>query len=237
MMNIVDVTFDGQTLTEIRTDSSGSDPKSSLWYLLDPPTAPPRTVSVEFDVSKEVVIGAISFRGVHQTTPIDDDNGALGDSATPSVSLTTTVDNAWIIDTVGTLNGPMTEDPSQVEQWDTASGSIVGAGSTNVTTVPGLYSMDWTNVGGGQKWAISAAALAPSPLPPVPFCSTSVSFGVKDWIIGSITGDVMDSQIVNNNEVAKSCAQLSNPIFANGNVKITIITDLGHVASKSVIVT
>jgi len=237
-MGIVDVTFDGQTLMEIRTDSSGSDPKSSLWYLLDPPTAPPRTVSVEFDQSKEVVISAISFRNVHQTIPIDDDNGALGDSDTPSVSLTTTVNDAWIIDTVGTLTGPMTEDPSQVERWDTASGSIVGSGSTNVTTVPGLYSMDWTNVGGGQKWAISAAALTPHTIPgPGSPCNTNAAFGTNDWIIGSITNDILDSQIVNTYEVAKICTKLSNPIFANGDVKITIITDLGHTESKSVIAT
>ena len=68
-------------------------------------------------------------------------------------------------------------------------------------------------------------------------CNTNAFFDTNDWIIGSITNDLLDPKIVNNREVGQICTKLSHPIFANGEVQITIVTDLGHVASKSVIAT
>ena len=107
------------------------------------------------------------------------------------------------------------------------------------TTGTGSYTMSWTNVAGGKDWVISAAEIKPFiELSSIfTICNTNAFFDTNDWIIGAITNDILDPLLINTNEDARICTRLSYPIFSNRDVQITIITDLGHVASKSVIVT
>lgn len=67
-----------------------------------------------------------------------------------------------------------------------------------------------------------------------PTCNTNGFFDTKDWIIASITGDVMDPWIINTDEIAQVCTKLSYPIFASGDVQINVATDLGYSVKKSV---
>jgi len=154
------VTYDGLPLTQIRSDKSGNAIASSLWYRIAPSSGN-NIVSVNLSTSEEVVIGAMSLNNVNQVSPIGANNGAKGNSNTPSVDITTTVDDSWIVDVVGTLNGPMTAGGGQTERWDAAQGTIRGAGSTEVTTAAGSYTMSWTNTDGTNKWTISAAEINP----------------------------------------------------------------------------
>ena len=43
----------------------------------------------------------------------------------------------------------------------------------------------------------------------------------------------LDPKILNSNEVARICTQLSNPIFANGDITITISSDIGAFTNRS----
>jgi len=159
-VSVSGVTYDGLPLTEIRSDKHGNAILSSLWYRIAPSSGN-HIVSVDLSTSEEIVIGAISLNNVNQAAPIGADNGGKRNNNTPSVDITTTVDDSWIVDVVSTLNGPMTAGGGQTERWDAAQGTRRGAGSTEVTTTAGPYTTSWTNTAGSDKWTISSAEINP----------------------------------------------------------------------------
>jgi len=229
------VTYDGLVLAKIRSDvQPNNDAESSLWYRIAPTTGT-NQVAVTLSTQENVAIGALSLNKVNLADPIGADNGNDGLDDTPTVDVVTTVNDSWVVDDVNTLDGGMTASGVQIERWEAVEGSTLSAGSTQVTTSTGSYTMSWTNAAGGKEWVITAAEIKPSPFGDT--CNTNASFGTNDWIIGSITNDILDPQIVNTDEVGQICTKLAHPIFANGDVQITVSTDLGHTASKSVIVT
>ena len=234
--SVTSVEYNNLVLEEIRSDDDGGASGSALWYRLDPPVGT-FNVDVQLDASGEVVIGAISLNDVNQADPIGADNGNTGTDDTPTVDVVTTVDDSWVVDIVGTKDGPMTT--GQTEQWDAAQGSIRGAGSTEVTTTFGSYTMSWTNTAGSKEWSTSASEikLSVSGADGGITCNTNAFFDANDWIIGGMASDIMDPLLINTGEVARICTKLSHPIFANGDVQISVSTDLGHSAIKSVTVT
>jgi len=233
---VSDVWYDDLPLNRIRSEvHPDNNAESSLWYRIAPSTGS-NTVSVDLSSAEEVAIGAISLNNIDQADPIGAVNGDTGTDATPTVDVVTTVANSWIIDDVNTQAGPMTNGTGQTEQWDINEGSTRGAGSTEETTTTGSYTMSWTNAAGEKEWSISAAEIKPSVGGSGnTTCNTNAFFATNDWIIGTITNDIMDPLLINTDEVAIICTKLSYPIFANGDVQITISTDLGHTASKSLL--
>ena len=59
----------------------------------------------------------------------------------------------------------------------------------------------------------------------------------SEWGISTLTNDVLDPRVLNYQEAAEIKAILSNPIFANGLLEITISSDNGKINSDSIIVT
>jgi archaellum component FlaF (FlaF/FlaG flagellin family) len=219
------VTYDGAALTQIRQDDNGASAHTSLWYLVDPSTGT-NNVHVSLFLLTDVTAGAVSFTGVDQIDPVDADDGATGTSATPTVNLTTTTDESWIIDVVGTPDGPLTAGDGQIERWQELAGTTSGAESTEFTSSNGTFSMSWTNSAGSRNWAISAAALKPAG---TPCCVT-----IGDWNIESISNDSIDPDIINNNETASIRGKTSYQIVNNEGVHVTFSTDTGATASSFV---
>ena len=227
------LTYAGQGLTKIRADQVlANDRRSELWYLVNPTSG---TANVEATLSKneKVIFAAISFNDVHQSYPINVHNGAVDGSATtnPSLSLTTTANNALIVDVVSAEGGPMTHGGSQTERWDLTRAQLVGSGSTRQTTAADSYTMSWTNDGGLDQWATSAVALVPVV---GDYCGPNGNIPTNKWTINSISSDYTDPDIINTNESALICTKLAYPIFANGVVEITVSTDGGRTANSSV---
>ena len=220
------VDYGGETLTEIRSDDAGGLAHSSLWYLVDPTTGS-NSVDVTLSAADDVVIGAISFLGVDQTNPIDVHNGNTGNSANPSVSLTTTVDDDLIVDVVGSLDGPLLAGLGQTQRWGLTEGTTAGGGSTKTVGAPGLSTNTWTNFAGARDWAISAAALKPSP------CN---GLEVNEWTISKLTNNLQELTILNKDETAHICARLDNSVFTNGDVIVVLSTDLGKTVTKAITV-
>jgi archaellum component FlaF (FlaF/FlaG flagellin family) len=223
---LTSVSYGGQAMTNIRSDNNGASAHTSLWYLKNPPTGT-NTVTMLVSIVSNVAAGAISFTGVDQTTPIATHNGATGTSTTPSVSVTTSTDESWLVDVVGTVTGPMTTDVGQVERWDTVQTTTRGAGSTEATSTTGTFTMAWTNEAGSNNWAISAAALKPSGTP----CCVSI----KKWNIADISNDHIDPNILNTEETAWIRAKTSYQIVDNGTMAVTFSTDNGVEASSFVV--
>lgn len=222
---ISSVTYNGDPMTMIDQQDNGDSAHASLWYLVNPDTGT-HPVRLSLALATAVTAGAISFTGVDQTNPIDAQNGATGTSNTPAVTLTTTTDETWIVDVVGTQNGPMTPGVGQAERWDTLQGSTRGAGSTEFTSTDGTFTSSWTNSAGSNNWAIVAAALKPAGTP----CCVSIG----DWNIEGITVDAIDPNIINNNETAAIRGKTSYQIADNGKMTVTFATDNGAHASAFV---
>lgn len=162
-------------LTFIRADTNGQSVRSELWYLVTPASGT-NTVRVNLTTSAKAACGAISLTGVHQSSPLEASNGATGSSTTPSVTVTTVADDAWVIDAVAFRsagNGQPTGTPGagQTERWSgyTEGGgtgpNIRGKGSTEgPQTPPGGVVMDWS-LSASVDWAISAASFQPTAPP------------------------------------------------------------------------
>ncbi len=216
------VTYNGQSLTQIQDENRGGF-HAELWYLVNPP-AGSNTVNVDMTGTARVVLSAISFTGVHQTSPIDANAGDTGGTSTPSVNISTNFDNSMIVDVVTARDGPMVADAGQIERWDDLSNNHAGAGSTKDTVSSGSYTMGWTNSDGNSDWAIVAAALRPANDP--------VLYSLQ-WMITDINPDIQDPDIINLNEIGGVIGKLSYPIFPGGDVILSTSTDLGATTTSS----
>jgi hypothetical protein len=163
--------------------------------------------------------GAVSFTGVDQADPIETHNGANGNSAIPATTLTTTTNEAWLIDVVGTNGGTVSEGAGQLERWNDVQGSTRGAGSTEFTSSAGTFSMSWTRNEGASEWAISAAALKPA--------NVACCVDVGSWTINNISDDYIDPGIVNKDETASIRAKTSYQIITNGDMHVTVAAENG----------
>ena len=225
------VTYSGQSLTQIRSDNeAGSGRQSELWYLVGPPVGTANVV-VDLAAKTKTVLGAYTLNGVSQTSPIDTSNGDNDGSSTtdPSVTVTTNSPGSFIIDAVSTGKGTMTAGASQVQRYDLTQGQLDGAGSTQVTSASGPYTMSWTNNGGMDPWAISAAAFRVAELG----CGPDGSMSTDRWIISNIGNDLVDPNIINTNEDASICTKTAYAPYSGGTVQIRISTDSGFTAYNS----
>ncbi len=215
--------YGGQSFLPIRSDDDGGNYHTELWYLLDPPTGS-NFLTVLTSASGDVAIGAISLNGISQTSPIDTHAGNTGTSEFPSITLTTNVDDAWILDNLGTRNGPLTPDvDTQTERWDLLIGTTTGGGSTNATNIAGPHTMSWTNEDGPNDYALSAVSLRPANTHPL------------KWSINSITDDLQEPNILNPGETAEIAGKLTYLLADGGTATVVLSTNNGVTATESVI--
>lgn len=155
------VTYNGVALTLVREDQNPNQANSEIWQLAAPATGTNQVVVTT--ASQVVTAVAVSFTGTNQTTLVANHNGATGNSATASVTVTSAA-------------GRMLCDILTIRR----GGGVVGAGQTErarsvetrseimVSTEPGASPnvvMSWTSV--NDQFAISAVdiddAAAPAP--------------------------------------------------------------------------
>lgn len=161
-MDVSSATYNSVSMTSIRRDvqTAYNDSATEILYL-KAPTAGANTVAVTLVGSNfGAKGGAITLTGVDQTTPLDANNGANGNSASASVAVTTVADNAWVLDTVGGWS-PFTVGAGQTQRWNIIGTYTDGAGSTEGPKTPaGSVTMSWTLP--SEAWSISAASFAPA---------------------------------------------------------------------------
>jgi hypothetical protein len=219
--SVTAVEYNNDPLTEIRRDNNGGGGTSahtSLWYLVNPDVGT-HDVHITVVILTNLAAGAVSFTGVDQADPIETHNGANGNSAIPATTLTTTTNEAWLIDVVGTNGGTVSEGAGQLERWNDVQGSTRGAGSTEFTSSAGTFSMSWTRNEGASEWAISAAALKPA--------NVACCVDVGSWTINNISDDYIDPGIVNKDETASIRAKTSYQIITNGDMHVTVAAENG----------
>ncbi len=165
------VRYNGINLTKVSGITGASDVRAELWYLLSPSVGT-FSVTLNASASRNLAGGAMTFTGVHQTTPL----GTYAQTGGQSDSTSVTVSSApgeMVVDVVaqrdpGTLE-TLTVGPLQTEQYrrDHTNTAMRIAGSTE----PGAstVTMSWTFTGDPRHAQVAVplkpAAQAPGPPP------------------------------------------------------------------------
>ena len=152
------VTYAGQSLTLVsQLVHSNGKPKVEVWRLISPPVGS-NTVAVTLSGgnSDKVTIGAISYNGVNQTTPIDGVTSAQGYSTSASVTVTSETGDLVQDTMAATSAGASSVGSGQTQRYNREMG---GSGVSNhfgaASTEAGASSvtMSWS-LTESKEWVI-----------------------------------------------------------------------------------
>lgn len=164
-VTVSSVTYNGVGLTERITVARSNAQRASLWYLTAPATGA-NNVVVTISASQEFVAAAVSFTGVHQTTPLGTAASANGTSGTATVDISSATDelvlDAVSVNQIGATT--YTIGAGQTQRWakiaiGTANPLVDARGSTEVGA--STTTMSWT-VSPSNVWVIAAVPIKPA---------------------------------------------------------------------------
>ncbi|MGH9144342.1 MAG: C25 family cysteine peptidase [Vicinamibacterales bacterium] len=128
----VGVTCGGVALTLASgTSATNGNAHTEIWYLTAP-TSGSADIVATWTGSHAVVMGAVSFNGADQTTPLVNGTTATGTSKSIALTITSAAGD-MTLDTVSTLSvtSPYLSAPTRTQQWlDTTQASVKGGGSS-----------------------------------------------------------------------------------------------------------
>ena len=152
------VTFGGTNLTQLQKLVAGQT-IVEIWYLKAPANTTADVV-VTMSAATYLIAGATSWFGVDQTTTFGTVATANGSSTSPSVAVTSAVDEL-VHDTLAVNGAPtITVGAGQTQRWNLASGTNKsGAGSTEAGAAS--VTMSWT-LGTSATWSIMGVPLKPA---------------------------------------------------------------------------
>lgn len=168
---VTSVTYNGNALTQIATAKHGSgDRRVYLYYGLAPASGAHDLV-VTTSEALSINIGCATYSGVAQNAPAVSNTATPSSTTTGQITLTTGVDNSWVVMNCSTESNEPAAGTSTTERF--SDPGLFGFYDTNGAVTPaGSRTLEAT--ASSTNWAMVAAQLAP------PAAATSV----KD-IIGS----------------------------------------------------
>ncbi len=155
------VTYSGQSLTLVGSRVGGSAPvRIEIWQLVNPTSGTADVVVTLSSNADGVSVGATTFTGVDQTTPLGTFASAIGTSNTPSVNVSSALGELVYDVVAGKNSGTLAAGSGQTGLWDVnASGQSRGAASTEAGAAS--VTMSW-NKGSALEWAIGGVSVKPS---------------------------------------------------------------------------
>ena len=152
-------------LSFIRRDPQPSKSNASeIWFLANPPTGT-AAILVTFTTTPNITGAGGSVSLIGSATTVNANNGSVAASGQPGTVVTTTVDNAWVVDVWqdnGSSDSPSATSPS-VRRVSVAFGGTdrpLGMSTQGPVSPAGGATMAWTGFTDG--WAQSAAAFGPA---------------------------------------------------------------------------
>src|SRR5437899_4287912 len=150
------VTYNAVAMTAIGSKSNGNL-LVSMFRMVNPPSGT-FAVKVTWGGGNNVgEVGAISFTGVDQTTPLGTFVTASASTTTPTVNVTSAA-GELVVDTVGATGGTLTVDASQAQRWNLTQ-TVRGGGSTEAGAA--TVTMSWS-LGTSNAWATIAVPVKPA---------------------------------------------------------------------------
>jgi len=162
---VTSVTYNGAALSlAIRESSYSSTIRSEVWYISTPATGANNVVVTLADATcHDIMIGAISLNGVHQSSPLHAAATNSGFASSISTNIPTTFADCWLMDNVYQYNGTQTPGAGQTMQNTivSPSGGQTTVQSTKPATSSGTHTMSWA-FGGATDISQAVIALRPS---------------------------------------------------------------------------
>ena len=153
-------TFNSVTLSQadiLRKYATSPETSCELFYLLDPPTGSAYQISVPNTGTKTLYVVASSYKAQSgYASALDQQNGNTGNTANPSVSVTTTVNGAVI---VGVMGNGLTSVPtgrSGTILYETDNGQHIDAAQYYLQAAAGAWATSWTIA--ADDWCVCVAA-------------------------------------------------------------------------------
>lgn len=151
-------TYAGVSMTSAVENIGASFERDIIFYLQNPTTGANNVITTTPGANRNYG-GSISLLGVATSSPIGATNTATGTSSTPSISLTTTQANSWIIAILNIGAQPTVTvtgtNQTQRYQVDHVAGGLRANGTTQTTTTVGSYTSSWT-LSASNAWTVTA---------------------------------------------------------------------------------
>ncbi len=146
------------------TGYTASSNRVEQWCMLAPATGTHAIlVTLTAQVNIDLLAGATSLTGVHQSLTVDATNQTSAASGQPNGTIMTITANAWVLDALADNNADtLSATAPSVARWAFADDARATAGSTSGPKVsPGSVTMAWTGATGA--WNQSMIAVRPGP--------------------------------------------------------------------------
>jgi RHS repeat-associated protein len=188
--SITSATYNGVSLTKA-TSTRLVGMASEIWYLAAPATGS-STLSVTITGATDAIkLGAASYTGVDQSSPLDAVASARGSSGNPSANVTTLTANDVVTATLSRFS-TTNASTNRTSIYNDHVTSTLGAASYQLATTTASYKDTYTG-SAAQDWSMAMAAFKPAS---GGSSTTTVAYVHTDHLGGSsaITND--DAQVI-----------------------------------------
>ncbi len=159
------VTYGGQAMTQVGTAKSDTDSSPDgqiyIFRLLNPPTGI-NTLLVTWNSALDEggVVGAITYAGVDQTTPLGTFASADGNSTAPAVTVTSASNQLVFGVVAGRTTSDYTVTGGGTALWSARPFSGETAGASQSKTGAASVALGWS--GSSEKWAAGGVSIKPA---------------------------------------------------------------------------
>ena len=164
--SVSSVTWKGtENLTRVGYLANSDDARVEIWRLIAPSTGTGNVVvTFSADLSREAVVGVVTFTGVDQDTPLGTFASASGNSSSPATVNVPSEEGELVFGVVSAEYNSVTTGPGQTERWNrniSGDGSTNGAGSTEAGAAPTVQT-SWTINPDYNHWVVGGVSIKPS---------------------------------------------------------------------------
>lgn len=174
------VTCDGVAMTKAISGRTAAM-QSEIWYIINPNVGIKNIVATVSGNTDACKFGSISLYQTHATVPLGVTGANNADTGDISQSVTSTVANSILIDSLSTFGTQaVTLGAGQTQIYKDSVGNIGGVASYKLTTTVGSYTMSYTMAGTNDD-SLQVAEFVPAaaaPPPPTTVGSTLLLMGV-----------------------------------------------------------
>jgi len=221
------ITYGGVAMTLVGTANRSSDSRVYIYRIVNPPIGTANvTVTLSGSPGKGAVVGAISYSGVNQSTPLGAFASGNADSNNPSIAVPSASGDLVFDVLSDRITSAISPGAGQTTHWNPTSGEIRGAASTELASSSST-TMSWTVAKG--KWCMGGVAIKPAAVvnnvtftqSPV-MCSPLTIKSGQAITLNSYVNLISGSMPVNPNITAviryggTNIITLTNPTFSNG---------------------
>lgn len=153
------VTYNGISLTKIGALQTGLV-RGEFWYLVAPPTGTHSVaVTLSTDPTTNSHTGAMSLLGVAQSSPLEGAGVTFGNNVPVSFDITSTTDNAWLVEGVTIGNVASNVTGPQTLRLREYNETMLGF-ATTPKSPPGTSTSTWSS-SGFDAWVVGYASVKP----------------------------------------------------------------------------